>query len=230
MAEQIQLRRPGVGYFLVAIKMFARSLMAFLKAKLAADALQLFEGGGIDAVSCLKAQRIDPRPAAQVGALCAGLVPLPERRSGGDQGDAAIGRVKISRRARFGEIFTAARVDNSSGVEVFEISEYAGFAVVISVIVGATNQVDPEPFQVFEQLWLGGHERPLRDTRRAFVPSVHGAFEIGKACVGTPQNVAQLEKALLFERRQFARQHGVTSKGDGEMAFFCLVDQCVSSI
>ena len=51
IAEQAQLRGLGVANFLVAVKMFARSLVALFKAELAADAFQLLERRGIDAVA-----------------------------------------------------------------------------------------------------------------------------------------------------------------------------------
>src|SRR5512147_2263363 len=77
IAEQVQLGGAGAGEFLVAVKMFARALGALFKTELAADALQLREGRGVDGVGGLETERIDAGTAAQIGALFAGLVPWP---------------------------------------------------------------------------------------------------------------------------------------------------------
>ena len=56
------------------------------------------------------------------------------------------------------------------------------------MIVGAGDHVDAEPFQIIEQLGVGGHECALGDPRRAFVPAVHGAFKVSDGGVGAAQN------------------------------------------
>ncbi len=83
-------------------------------------------------------------------------------------------------------------MNHAGGIEMFEIGQHAVFAVVEGVVVGAGDQIDAEPLQVFEQLGVRRHERALGNPRRAFVPGVHRAFEIGEAGVGAAQDLAQL--------------------------------------
>src|SRR5688572_28199495 len=101
--------------------MLARPFMAFLKPELTAHALQLIEGGAIDVISGLKAERIDSRPAAQVRPLLARLIPGSECRGRRDEGDAAVGCVEISGRACFGEIPPRARMHDVRVLQMFDI-------------------------------------------------------------------------------------------------------------
>ena len=223
IAEQGQFGGFPVANFFVAVEMFAGALVALFKAETLADPFQLFKSGGVDAVGGVESQRIDARSAAQVGTLLAGLVPGSESGGGGDQRDAAVGCVEITGGARFGEILPCAGVRHARSVEMFEIGEHAVFAVVEGVVVGAGDQIDAEPLQVFEQLRIGGHEGSLGDARRAFVPVVDRAFEIGEAGIGVVQNLAQFQKSRFFERRQFAREHGIAGQRDGEVTLFGLI-------
>ena len=86
-------------------------------------------------------------------------------------------------------------------VEMTNVCQHPAFAVVKGMIVGAGDHVDAEPFQVFEQLRIGGHERALRNAGGAFVPGVHGAFEIGEGRVCATQNFSECQEPFFIERR-----------------------------
>ena len=49
------------------------------------------------------------------------------------------------------------------------------------IVERSETMLMPSHFEFIEQRRLGRHERSLGNARRAFVPVVHGAFEIGEA-------------------------------------------------
>ena len=108
-------------------------------------------------------------------------------------GDATIRRIEISRRPRLREISTRAGMHYPCFIQMTNIGQHAALAIVESVIVGAGNHVNAEPFQVFEQFRLRRHE-VLRDSRRPFVPGVHRTFEIGEGRIAAVDNLAQRQK------------------------------------
>src|SRR5262249_40359556 len=114
----------------VAEEMLPLARTLLLEAELAADALELIEGFAVDRIGVLEAERIDAGSSAQIGALCAGAIPGPERRGGGQDRDAPAACVEIARHARLGEVSPAARVRDAGGVEMPDGGHDTALAIV----------------------------------------------------------------------------------------------------
>src|SRR5262249_6518721 len=122
-----------------------------------ADFAQLDERLGIDLIDLLMTESVDARMAERVVALVARTRTALALAAGRDEGDAPGRRFKIAWRARFGEMAARARMNDSGFIEVAHGVEYALHAIVVGVAAASSDNIDPKPFQVFQQRRLGGH-------------------------------------------------------------------------
>src|SRR5262249_33453637 len=212
-----------VGDFLVTVEVLARSLFAHLETKLAAHALLLFKSCFVYVIGCVKSQRVDSRSATPIRPLLAGLVPLSKRRGYCDQRDSTVGRIEISWGSRLREILARAGMHNPCFIQMTNVRQHSALAIVESVIVGAGNHVNAEPFQVIEEFRLRRHESSLGDSRCPFVPGVHAAFEIREGRIAAIDNLTQPQKPFFLKRCEFPSEHRIARECESEISFFRFV-------
>lgn len=142
---------------------------------------------------------------------------------GRDQADAAALGVEISRCARFAQVAPAAGVRDARRVEIAAGADNAFFAVIVGVVVGGRDKIYAEPFQVVEQVRLGGHVSAAADILVSFEVAMHAGFEVGEGGVGAETDISQLQVALFVKHRQAPRRHDVAQKHQRKFTAFGIV-------
>src|SRR5215467_5063884 len=103
------------------------------------------------------------------------------------------------------------------------VCQDTAFAVVKGMIIGTADEINSQPFQIFQQLRIRRHEGSLGDTRSAFIPVMSRPFEISESGIGAAQDLRESEKPFFLKNSEPAGKHGVARQRYREITFFCLV-------
>ena len=140
-----------------------------------------------------------PVPIMVAGAGAAGavapLLPRPHRLGpgggDGDEGDSALGRVQIGRRAGFRQIAARTGVGHAILIQVADIGEDAVLAEIVGMVVGTSHHLDAQPLQLLDNLGIGAHVGSPRSGGRGVFIVVKQHLGVGSGDIGAVEQLYQ---------------------------------------